>query len=149
MATKDIYAQSIVDRKKDIRAQFSANVKILLEERHMTQAKLCREVSKEFERNSVLKNADAPADGTRIMQPWEISRWVKGEITPDPEAIAAIAAVLGVKPDEIVHGITSETDPNAIVFSSKQIDSGYFWEFKGTVNQETHRKLLSVLAEAA
>lgn len=150
MATTDNYAASIVDRKRQIRAQFSSNLARLLDDKHMKQSTLCDEVTLEFGRMGVLKDPDNPDSGPRSLQPWELSRWARGTVTPDPVAIAAIAKVFDVAPDSIVHGVTAEADPNAVIFSSKQLPDGrFFWEFKGTVDADTHRKLLGTLAEAS
>ena len=147
MATTDNYAASIVDRKKQIRAQFSTNLARLLDDKHMKQSTLCDEVTLEFGRMGALKDPNDPNSGPRSLQPWELSRWARGQVTPDPEAIAAIAKVFGVQPDSIVHGVTAEADPNAVVFSTKQLGDRYFWEFKGTVSAATHRRLLAALTE--
>lgn len=158
MATTDNYAASIVDRKKQIRAQFSSNLARLLDDKHMKQSTLCDEVTKLFAEEKVeapsgpskLKNPPAQTSAFRTLQPWELSRWARGQVTPDPVAISAIAKVLGVEPDAIVHGVTAEADQNAVVFSTKQMADGrFFWEFKGTVDVATHRKLLATLAEAS
>ncbi|MBY0282336.1 MAG: helix-turn-helix domain-containing protein [Sphingomonas sp.] len=147
MATTDNYAASIVDRKRQIRAQFSTNIARLLDDKHMKQSTLCDEVTLEFGRMGVLKDERDPNRGWRSLQPWELSRWARGQVTPDPVAIAAIAKVLGVQPDDIVHGVTAESDPNAIVFTTKQMGDRFFWEFKGTVDVATHSKLLAALTE--
>jgi transcriptional regulator with XRE-family HTH domain len=149
MATTDNYAASIVDRKRQIRAQFSSNLARLLDDKHMKQSTLCDEVTLEFGRMGILKDPNDKDSGWRSLQPWELSRWARGQVTPDPVAISAIATVLGVRPDDIVHGVTAEADPNAVVFSTKQLGSRYFWEFKGTVDADTHRKLLATLSEAS
>lgn len=157
MATTDNYAASIVDRKKQIRAQFSSNLARLLDDKHMKQSTLCDEVTKLFAEEKVAppsgpnksKNPPAETSQFRTLQPWELSRWARGQVTPDPVAISAIAKVLRVKPDEIVHGVTAEADPNAVSFSTKQFGDRFFWEFKGMVDADTHRKLLATLAEAS
>lgn len=147
MATKDNYAANIVERKRRIREQFSANFARLLDEKHMKQSSLCNLVTNEFKNNGVLKDERDPNSGWRSLQPWELSRWARGQVTPDPVAIAAIARVLGVQPDDIVHGVTADSDPNAIVFTTTQMGDRFFWEFKGTVDVSTHARLLSALTE--
>lgn len=143
----DLFASSIVDRKRQIRAQFSTNLGRLLDEKHIKQSQLAAGVNEIFAANNVRSDANDPKSPLRTVPAWELSRWARGQITPDPVAIDAIAKVLGVQSDELVHGITADADPNAVVSSYKQIGNKFFWEMKGTVSAATHRALMRVLAD--
>ena len=149
MAGTDRVAQSIVERRRDVRTQFSQNFARLIDERGMKQSTLAARVDEIFREDKVYADPDKPQDGFREIRPWEISRWSRGLITPDPVAITSIAKAFDVEPDDLVHGITAESDPNAVTFKTQQLPNGrYFWTFSGSVDAGTHRKLLSALADA-
>lgn len=146
--TTDLFARSIVDRKRQVRAEFTQNLARLLDEKEMKQSQLAAGINEVFEQDGVLATSPKAKSKYRKVEPWELSRWARGQITPDSVALGAIAKVLGVQPEDLVHGITADEDPNAVVSSYRQIGERYFWEFKGTVDRETHRKLMVVLADA-
>lgn len=148
MAT-DNFADSIIGRKRQIREQFSESLARVLDERGISQSMLSKGVEEIFRRDNVMAK---PGKGGKVeirkAPAWEISRWARGQVTPDPVAIAAIAETVGVQPDDLVHHISADVDPNALVSSYKQVAHGkFFWEMKGTVSAATHRALMRVLAD--
>lgn len=147
MAT-DNFAESIIGRKRQIREQFSESLARVLDERGISQSMLSKGVEEIFRRDNVMAK---PGKGGKVeirkAPAWEISRWARGQVTPDPVAIAAIAETVGVQPDDLVHHISADVDPNALVSSYKQVGNKFFWEMKGTVSAATHRALMRVLAE--
>ena len=139
---------SLAYRKQRIRDQLKSNLGRLLKERGINQSDLARMLNEHFEKTSVLADPEDPSAGFRKVPAWELSRWANGRITPDADIILAIAKVLGVEADELVVGASADADPNAVVFTTRQLANGrYAWEFQGTVTAETHRKLLLALAE--
>ena len=78
-----------------------------------------------------------------------MSRWVRGTVTPDNDAVTAVAEVFGVEPDDLVPGIHAEANPDAVVMSMRQTrPDRWYWEFRGVVGVETHRELMRVLSAA-
>lgn len=149
MAAQDNYATSMRKRKERVREEFSENVKALLEARNIKQIELCKMVEKEFKRTNVLKDPEGPSNEFRTVTPWEMSRWVLGNNTPDPEAIAAIARVLDVTTDDLVIGISAEADPHAMICSEVELPDGrFFIEFKGTVDAEARRNIRAAITMA-
>lgn len=149
MATStDLVTDSIITRKKKIRDEFAERLGKILDQKGISQSMLSKGVEEIFRRDGVRGKPDKNGKAEIRKAPaWEISRWARGQVTPDPAAISAIAEVVGVKPDDLVHAITSDLDPNALVSTYKQVGKKFFWEMKGTVSAATHRALMRILAD--
>lgn len=145
-STTDHFTDSILDRRRAIRGEFSKNFSRLVDASGLTQAAIADKVTKLWEERGVRK--DEEAEGTRKLASWELSRWARGQQTPDPAGVEVIAEVLGVRPDELVTGVAAEANQSAMRLNMKELADGRVHvEFAGVVDQGMRSKILALLAQ--
>lgn len=144
----DLYIMNIHARREQMRKEFAINASMLLDRKQMKQIEFMDLVNDHFRQNKVLNDPSDPSSGVQEVTAWEVSRWLKGTSTPPHEFVRATAAVFEVDLDDLIVGMESDQDPNRVVVNQRELSSGkWYWELRGVVNDNTHRKLLLALAE--
>lgn len=145
---KDLFVAGITQRRGEIRKSFATNIAKLIDTRQMKQSQLIDQLNAYFAEKEIPSRSKKEGGSKfREIPAWELSRWVRGTVTPDNEAVVAVATIFGVEPDDLVPGIEAEANPDAVVMSMRQAGAGrWYWEFKGVVSADTHRELMRVLS---
>lgn len=148
LSAKDLFVAGITQRRGEIRKSFATNIAKLIDARQMKQSQLIDMLNAYFATKEVpSRSRKKGGPKWREIPAWELSRWVRGTVTPDNEAVVAVAEIFGVEPDDLVPGIEAEANPDAVVMSMRQAGVGkWYWEFKGVVAADTHRELMRVLS---
>lgn len=139
----DVFMNSINGRRREVREQFATNFGAIIDEKGLKQSDVITRVNAIWAKNGVLKNSEDPNSGVRVLQAWELSRWARAAVTPEPAIITVIAEALEVTPSDLVSGILGGDGSDH--FSIKQNDGNSFTvDYHGTVD----RRRLSLILQA-